>query len=171
MWSFFQSSVSWILDIFNKESPHIFNVIKQRKKRANLGLTKICGCILQNKSRSCFEVEFLAAAVWGINKKKLSQSCDCILCTKALACKNCISKARTKRRQYPGLQDVLGGFPILIYWMNYKTQWINNTNMEVNVTLILLSIPLVSSVRLQRCNRERLKSSKSEKNIILLFPS
>lgn len=131
---------------------------------------KLWGCILQNKFRSCFEVEFLGAAVWGINKKKLSQSFDCILCTKALACKIYISKARTKRRRYPGLQGVLGGFPVLIYWINYKTQWINNTNMQVKVTLILLSIPLAYSVWLQRRNREQLKSAKS-KNIILLFPS
>lgn len=60
---------------------------KEKIKGQIWGWQKLCGCILQNKFRSCFEVEFLAAAVWGINKKKLSQSFDCIVCTKALAWK------------------------------------------------------------------------------------
>lgn len=62
-------------------------ILRKKKGGQTWGWQKLCDCILQNKFRSCFEVEFLTAAVWGINKKKLSQSFDCIVCTTALAWK------------------------------------------------------------------------------------
>lgn len=145
----------------------IFKKKEKEKERGKSGVDRSCvAAFCKTNSGATLKWNFWLPQSEELIKRNWAKALI-VLSVQKLLLENCISKARTKRRRYTGLQDVLGGFPILIYWINYKTQWINNTNMQVNVTLILLSIPLV---RLQRCNRERLKSAKSKKNIILLFP-